>query len=286
MSKIIGTEEKGGVIIISTEGYLNKDLAIAVMEEATKYIDNGGVYFPLYIVSQKGRIKAKVGLYEAESSKSVSLVDDNGDVDEYFDQIMQVFVECKRVLKSGGRLIINIQPNYKQYSPTHHKITERMISEGMIWRGEIIWLKNNIRKLTAWGSWKSPSCPYLSYPFEFIEVYSKDTLKHHGDKEKIDITKDEFIKYVNGHWSMAPETKMKEYGHPAMFPEELVERCLKLFSYKDDVVLDPFNGAGTTTFVANKLGRKYIGIDMSETYCAVAENRIAKFNPLDKFLEN
>ena len=57
----------------------------------------------------------------------------------------------------------------------------------------------------------------------------------------------------------------------------------KLFSYKDDVVLDPFNGAGTTTFVANKLGRKYIGIDMSETYCAMAENRIAKFNPLAKF---
>jgi DNA modification methylase len=79
---------------------------------------------------------------------------------------------------------------------------------------------------------------------------------------------------------------MKEYGHPAMFPEELVERCLKLFSYEDDIVLDPFNGAGTTTFVANKLGRKYIGIDISETYCEIAESRIAKYNPLDKFLEN
>ena len=160
-----------------------------------------------------------------------------------------------------------------------------MIDEGMIWRGEIIWLKNNLRKLTAWGSWKSPSCPYLSYPFEFIEVFSKDTLKHPGNKEDIDITKDEFIKYVNGHWSMAPETKMKDYGHPAMFPEELVERCLKLFSYKGDVVLDPFNGAGTTTFVANKLGRKYIGIDMSETYCKVAESRIESFLPLEKFLQ-
>ena len=210
--------------------------------------------------------------------------DDNGDANDYFEQIMAVFVECNRVLKSGGRLIINIQPNYKQYFPTHHKITQRMIDEGMIWRGEIIWLKNNLRKLTAWGSWKSPSCPYLSYPFEFIEVFSKDTLKHPGNKEDIDITKDEFIKYVNGHWSMAPETKMKDYGHPAMFPEELVERCLKLFSYKGDVVLDPFNGAGTTTFVANKLGRKYIGIDMSESYCKTARERISKFAPLNKFL--
>jgi len=208
--------------------------------------------------------------------------DDNGDSGEYLEQILTVFVECKRVLKSGGRLIINIQPNYKQYFPTHHKITQRMIDEGMIWRGEIIWLKNNLRKLTAWGSWKSPSCPYLSYPFEFIEVFSKDSLKHVGDKNDIDITKDEFIKYVNGHWSMAPETKMKEYGHPAMFPEELVERCLKLFSYKGDVVLDPFNGAGTTTLVAHKLERNYIGIDMSETYCSVARDRIARHNPLQK----
>ena len=211
--------------------------------------------------------------------------DDDGDADEYLEQILAVFVVGKRVLKSGGRLSINIQPNYKQYFPTHHKITQRMISEGMIWRGEIIWLKNNLRKLTAWGSWKSPSCPYLSYPFEFIEVFSKDTLKHPGNKEDIDITKDEFIKYVNGHWSMAPETKMKDYGHPAMFPEELVERCLKLFSYKGDVVLDPFNGAGTTTYVAHKLGRKYIGIDMSKSYCETAELRIAKHAPLDKFLQ-
>jgi DNA modification methylase len=211
---------------------------------------------------------------------------DKNKSEEYLEKIIDVFVECKRILKSGGRMIINIQPNYKQYFPTHHKITQKMLDEGLIWRGEIIWLKNNLKKLTAWGSWKSPSCPYLSYPFEFIEVFSKDNLKHIGDKTKIDITKDEFIKYVNGHWSIAPETKMKQYGHPAMFPEELVERCLKLFSYKDDIVLDPFNGAGTTTFVANKLGRKYIGIDMSESYCKVAEDRIARFAPLIKYMED
>jgi DNA modification methylase len=210
---------------------------------------------------------------------------DENKSEEHLEKIVDVFVECKRILKSGGRMIINIQPNYKQYFPTHHRITQRMLDEGLIWRGEIIWLKNNLKKLTAWGSWKSPSCPYLSYPFEFIEVFSKDNLKHIGDKSNIDITKDEFIKYVNGHWSIAPETKMKQYGHPAMFPEELVERCLKLFSYKDDVVLDPFNGAGTTTFVANKFDRKYIGIDMSESYCKVAEDRIARYAPLNKYLE-
>lgn len=212
--------------------------------------------------------------------------DEHNDKDEaskYMNTLVSIFDECIRVLKSGGRMIINIQPNYKEYYPTHHHITSAMIDRGLLWRGEIIWLKNNLKKLTAWGSWKSPSCPYLSYPFEFIEVFSKDTLKHEGNKDDIDITKEEFIEYVNGHWSIAPETRMKKYNHPAMFPEELARRCIKLFSYKNDLVLDPFNGAGTTTLVAHELERKYIGIDISEEYCKIAEERIAKHSPLDKF---
>jgi DNA modification methylase len=208
---------------------------------------------------------------------------DKSESSDYLSTLITIFGECIRVLKSGGRLIINIQPNYKEYYPTHHAITSAMIDSGLIWRGEIVWLKNNLKKLTAWGSWKSPSCPYLSYPFEFIEVFSKERLKHAGDKENIDITKEEFIEYVNGHWSIAPETRMKKFDHPAMFPEELVKRCIKLFSYKNDLVLDPFNGAGTTTFVANLLERKYIGIDISETYCEIARERISSTNLLNKF---
>jgi site-specific DNA-methyltransferase (adenine-specific) len=68
---------------------------------------------------------------------------------------------------------------------------------------------------------------------------------------------------------------MKDFGHPAMFPEELPRRLIKLFSYRGDVVLDPFNGAGTTTLVASKLGRRYIGIDTSEQYCSTALDRLA-----------
>jgi len=208
---------------------------------------------------------------------------DKSESSDYLSTLITIFDECIRVLKSGGRLIINIQPNYKESYPTHHAITASMIERGLIRRGEIVWLKNNLKKLTAWGSWKSPSCPYLSYPFEFIEVFSKETLKHIGDKENIDISKEEFIEYVNGHWSIAPETRMKKFNHPAMFPEELVKRCMKLFSYKNDLVLDPFNGAGTTTFVANLLGRRYIGIDISETYCEIAKERISSTNLLNKF---
>ncbi|GAA9368000.1 hypothetical protein TH0631_00060 [Helicobacter pylori] len=73
---------------------------------------------------------------------------------------------------------------------------------------------------------------------------------------------------------------MKQYGHDAMFPEELVKRCLKLFSYQNDIVLDPFNGAGTTTKVAKQLGRRFIGIDISEKYCEVARARLEEVTNL------
>lgn len=105
-------------------------------------------------------------------------------------------------------------------------------------------------------------------------MYCKGDLKKKGDKENIDITAEEFKSWVVAKWSIAPERNMKEYGHPAMFPEQLAERVLKLFSYQNDVVLDPFNGAGTTTVVAKKTGRRYLGIDISEEYCKTAQKRI------------
>ena len=150
-----------------------------------------------------------------------------------------------------------------------------MIDNKLIWKGEILWEKNHYNcKYTAWGSWKSPSNPYLKYSWEFIEVFCKGDLKHEGDSFMADITPEEFKKWVYAKWDIQPEFNMKKYGHPAMFPEELAERIIKLFSFKQDVVLDPFNGVGTTTSVAKKLSRKFIGIDISEEYCKIAEKRL------------
>jgi len=193
----------------------------------------------------------------------------------YFEKLFKVFNECIRVLKYGGRIAVNIQPLFSDYVPSHHIISNFFISRQLIWKGEILWEKNNYNcKYTAWGSWKSPSSPYLKYTWEFIEIFCKGNLKKDGKNDDIDISADEFKKWVVAKWSIAPERKMKEYGHPAMFPEELVERVLKLFSYKNDVILDPFNGAGTTTVVAKRLKRKYVGIDISDEYCEIAEKRI------------
>lgn len=195
--------------------------------------------------------------------------------EDYFNKLFNIFRECVRVLKDSGRIIINVQPMFSDYIPTHHLISNFFLKEGLIWKGEIIWEKNNYNcKYCTWGSWKSPSSPYLKYSWEFVEIFCKNSLKKEGDKNNVDIDSEEFKKWVYGKWSIAPERNMKKYKHDAMFPEELVKRLLKLFSYKNDIVLDPFNGAGTTTKVAKQLNRKFIGIDISEEYCKTAEDRL------------
>ena len=203
------------------------------------------------------------------------LHNDTHEWNSYFEQLLNVWRECERVLKTGGRLAVNIQPLFSDYVPTHHVISQQLASLGLLWKAEFLWEKNNYNaKYTAWGSWKSPSMPYIKYTWEFIEVFDKVTHKKGGRREDIDITADEFKEWVLGKWSFPPEIRMKDYRHPAMFPEELPRRLMKLFSYKNDIVLDPFNGAGTTTLVAWKLHRRFIGIDVSQQYCDMALQRL------------
>lgn len=196
--------------------------------------------------------------------------------ENYFRKLFAIFEECIRILKYGGRIIVNVQPLYSDYIPTHHIISNFFMQKKLIWKTEILWQKNNYSaKLSSWGSWKSPSSPYLKSTWEYLEVFCKGSLKKEGQKENIDITEEEFKKWVYAEWNIAPERNMKKFGHPAMFPEELAKRVIKLFSYKNDVILDPFNGAGTTTYVAKILERLYLGIDISEKYCEIATKRLS-----------
>ncbi len=202
--------------------------------------------------------------------------DDTHEWNRYFENLLSVWRECVRVLRPGGRMAVNIQPLFSDYVPTHHRISHQLAGLGLLWKAEFLWEKNNYNaKYTAWGSWKSPSMPYIKYTWEFIEVFDKETHKKSGRREDIDITAEEFKEWVLGRWSFPPEIHMKNYDHPAMFPEELPRRLMKLFSYKNDIVLDPFNGAGTTTLVAWKLQRRFIGIDISDQYCNTALQRLA-----------
>ena len=105
--------------------------------------------------------------------------------DSYFKSLFSIFDECIRVLKYGGRIIVNVQPLFSDYIPTHHFISQHFMRKNLIWKGEILWEKNHYNcKYTAWGSWKSPSSPYLKYTWEFLEVFCKGDLKKIGRSKK------------------------------------------------------------------------------------------------------
>lgn len=202
---------------------------------------------------------------------------------EYFEKLSRVWAQCARILKPGGRIAVNVQPLFSDYVPTHHIISTQLQKLGLLWKAEFLWEKNNYNaKYTAWGSWKSPSMPYIKYTWEYIEVFDKETHKKAGQREDIDITAEEFKEWVIGRWTFPPEIRMKEHQHPAMFPEELPRRLIKLFSYRNDIVLDPFNGAGTTTLAALKNRRRFIGIDLSRQYC---ETALVRLNQVEKDVE-
>ena len=202
--------------------------------------------------------------------------EDVSDWNQYFHQLFLILDECIRIVKHGGRIAVNIQPLFSDYIPSHHIVSHFLLQRGLIWRSEILWEKNNYNcKYTTWGSWKSPANPYLKYSWEFIEIFCKGDRKKSGQASNADITAEEFKKWVYGKWSIASDRGNK-YGHPAMFPEELALRVLKLFSFRGDFVIDPFNGVGTTTVVAKKNGRHYLGIDISPEYCEMARWRLSE----------
>lgn len=146
---------------------------------------------------------------------------------------------------------------------------------GWKYHSTIIWNEQNISRRTAWGSWLSASAPYVIAPVELIVVLYKESWKKTRGSKQSDITKEEFIAWTNGVWTFNGESK-KKIGHPAPFPRELPRRCIKLFSYVDDLVFDPFCGSGTTLIEAYLNQRRGVGLEIDEKYCELAKQRIIK----------
>lgn len=146
---------------------------------------------------------------------------------------------------------------------------------GWKYKSTVVWNEGNISRRTAWGSWKSASSPVVIAPVELIVLLYKDEWKKTNGTKLNDVTADEFKTWSQGVWVFNGESK-KRIGHPAPFPKELPNRCIKMFSYLEDVVFDPFAGSGTTLLVAENLNRKSIGIELDTNYCELAKNRIIK----------
>jgi site-specific DNA-methyltransferase (adenine-specific) len=138
---------------------------------------------------------------------------------------------------------------------------------GWTYQTSIVWNEQNISRRTAWGSWLSPSAPFVTAPVEMIAVFYNETFRRPArDGRRGDITREEFLAWTLGVWTFGGANP-RRVGHPAPFPEELPRRLIKLYSYPDDLVLDPFCGSGTTLVAARKLGRRAYGVEINPSFC-------------------
>jgi len=194
--------------------------------------------------------------------------------DEYWKMITKVFEEVYRVTESGGRLVVNVANlGRKPYIPFSKYFIEIILEIGFLMRGEIIWQKSKGANANfAWGSWLSPSNPVIRDIHEYCLVFSKDSMKNSAKGEPT-IEKDEFMESTLSIWNITP-ARAKKIGHPAPFPVELPKRFINLYSFKNDLILDPFIGSGSTAVAAKLLDRDYIGYELNPEYVKIAKNRL------------
>jgi len=180
-------------------------------------------------------------------------------------------------LKDDGRfcLYIPLDKNKGGQQSVYADIISIAKKLGFKYHSTVIWNEQNISKRTAWGSWLSATAPYVIAPVEMIAILYKKSWKKISGSRKSDITKKEFVEWTNGVWTFMGESKTK-IGHPAPFPVELPKRCIKLFTFVGDTVLDPFLGSGSTLIACALTNRKGIGVEIDENYCELSKERLIK----------
>jgi DNA modification methylase len=200
---------------------------------------------------------------------------------QYLDQLKTVMEEAFRISRSGGRMMIvvdtthNPVPGGDEMLPIAADLI--VIARAIGWKfwNDFAWIKPEVSgSKTTFGSLASCSAPGFGRDHEWIILFFKDQKLLDGDKALCDLTREEHLKWWHSTWDIRPETRRDILSiHPAPFPQELAERAIRMLTYRRDLVVDPFNGSGTTTAVAQKLGRRFLGIDRSKTYCTLARQR-------------
>ncbi len=201
--------------------------------------------------------------------------EDGADYASYLDFSLRWLTKTFSLTRGGGRLCLNVplDKNKGGQQSVAADMTTLAKQVGWKYHSTIIWNEQNISRRTAWGSWMKASAPYVIAPVEVILVLYKDEWKRDSTGRVSDIQRDEFLAWTNGVWNFNGESK-KRTGHPAPFPVELPRRCIKLFSFVGDTVLDPFLGSGSTAIAALQNHRQMIGVEVDEKYCQLALKRI------------
>jgi site-specific DNA-methyltransferase (adenine-specific) len=200
--------------------------------------------------------------------------------DRYLEWVQLWATALFRVARTGGRACINVplDSNKGGKRAVYADYVRIFAEAGWSYQTTIVWNEQNISRRTAWGSWLSSSAPFVTAPVEMIPVFYKGDWRRRKAGRQSDITRDEFLPWTLGFWKFPGENPRK-VGHPAPFPLELPRRLIKLYSFVDDVVLDPFLGSGTTAVAAKQLRRRCVGVDVDSTYCQVAAQRCAAVSP-------
>ena len=205
---------------------------------------------------------------------------------EYLEMLTEVFAECQRVLEPGGRIVVNVANlGRRPFRSLASDITTILQDElGFLLRGEVVWLKQRGSSGScAWGSFRSPTNPVLRDTTERLIMASKGRFDRaivpakrakRGLPSVSTSTSDEFIEATIDVWEIQPESATR-VNHPAPFPVTLAERCIDLYSFKGDLILDPFMGSGSTAVAASRLSRSFVGFDTDENYVARAMQRVA-----------
>lgn len=208
--------------------------------------------------------------------------DDDLSLKAYLSLLKQVFKETYRVLVWGGRACINIaNVGRKPYIALSDHISMMMCRIGFAMRGEVIWSKGAGAGVSmAWGSFASARNPVLRDTHEYILIFSKGTFSRPRVEGKDDtISKEQFMEWTKSVWTMQPESARK-VGHPAPFPVELPYRLIQLYTFCNDIVLDPFMGSGSTALAAIRSGRHFVGYEIDKDYVELAKKRIRDYNLL------
>lgn len=195
--------------------------------------------------------------------------------EDYLSFTRKWLTKCYKWIKNDGRLCLNIplDKNKGGQQSVYADITNIAKQIGFKYHSTIIWNEQNISRRTAWGSWLSAAAPYVIAPVEVIVVLYKKEWKKTSGSKKSDITKKQFMDWTNGVWNFSGESK-KRVGHPTPFPVELPRRCIKLFSFVGDTILDPFLGSGSTLLACIQTDRTGIGIEIDRKYYELAKERI------------
>lgn len=200
--------------------------------------------------------------------------DVDGSYTEFLAMLGRVLAETHRVLEPGGRAAVNVANlGRRPYVPLSHHVASIMSEIGFHMRGEIIWRKAaGAAGSCAFGSWRSASNPVLRDVHEYVLVFSKGRMDR-ARKGENTIGRDEFLRDTLSIWDIPPESA-RRVGHPAPFPVELPRRLIELYTFRGDVVLDPFLGSGTTAVAAVQADRVYVGYELDRGYARAARRRI------------